>query len=58
VAVCSWFTLRERAMLGDTGASLIGGLIAVSVYGEFRSISAAIERVPLIQRLDSLGRVN
>jgi UDP-GlcNAc:undecaprenyl-phosphate/decaprenyl-phosphate GlcNAc-1-phosphate transferase len=79
VAVCSWFTLRERAMLGDTGASLIGGmmgvllvttlsalgialafggLIVISLYGEFRSLSAAIERVPLLDRLDSLGRVN
>jgi UDP-GlcNAc:undecaprenyl-phosphate/decaprenyl-phosphate GlcNAc-1-phosphate transferase len=72
-------TLRERAMLGDSGASLIGAvagvacitalgpagtaialsaLIAISLYGEFRSISAAIERVPLLERLDSLGRVN
>jgi UDP-GlcNAc:undecaprenyl-phosphate GlcNAc-1-phosphate transferase len=72
-------TLRERAMLGDSGASLIGGaagvaavsalglagtaialaaLIAISLYGEFRSISAAIERVPLLERLDSLGRSN
>jgi UDP-GlcNAc:undecaprenyl-phosphate/decaprenyl-phosphate GlcNAc-1-phosphate transferase len=79
VAVCAWFTLRERAMLGDTGASLIGGmigvllvtalsplgiglalaaLIAISLYGEFRSLSRAIERVPLLYRLDSLGRVN
>jgi UDP-GlcNAc:undecaprenyl-phosphate/decaprenyl-phosphate GlcNAc-1-phosphate transferase len=79
LAVCSWFTLRERAMLGDTGASMIGGmigvllvttlsapgihlalagLIVISVYGEFRSISSAIERVPLLYRLDSLGRVN
>jgi UDP-GlcNAc:undecaprenyl-phosphate/decaprenyl-phosphate GlcNAc-1-phosphate transferase len=79
VAACAWLTLRERAMLGDTGASLIGGmigvllvttlsvpgvgvalagLIAISLYGEFRSISAAIERVPLFHRLDSLGRVN
>jgi UDP-GlcNAc:undecaprenyl-phosphate/decaprenyl-phosphate GlcNAc-1-phosphate transferase len=79
VALCSWLTLSERAMLGDTGASLIGGmigvllvttlsaagivialagLIAISLYGEFRSISAAIERVPLLYRLDSLGRVN
>jgi UDP-GlcNAc:undecaprenyl-phosphate/decaprenyl-phosphate GlcNAc-1-phosphate transferase len=77
VAMCSWFTLRERAMLGDTGASLLGGmigvllvttlsaagtilalagLIVISLYGEFRSISAAIERVPLLERLDSLGR--
>jgi UDP-GlcNAc:undecaprenyl-phosphate/decaprenyl-phosphate GlcNAc-1-phosphate transferase len=79
VAVCSFLTLRERAMLGDVGASLIGGmigvllattlsglgigvalagLIVISLYGEFRSISAAVERVPLLQRLDSLGRVN
>jgi hypothetical protein len=79
VAVCAWLTLSERAMLGDTGASLIGGmigvllvttlsplgiaialaaLIAISLYGEFRSLTAAIERVPPLQRLDSLGRVN
>jgi UDP-GlcNAc:undecaprenyl-phosphate/decaprenyl-phosphate GlcNAc-1-phosphate transferase len=72
-------TLRERAMLGDCGASLIGAvvgvacvtalgpagsaislaaLIAISLYGEFRSISATIERVPLLERLDSLGRSN
>ena len=79
VAVCAGLTLRERAMLGDSGASLVGamvgvvlvatlsvpalwlalaGLIAISLYGEFRSISSAIERVPLLDRLDSLGRVN
>ena len=79
VAVGAWLTLRERAMLGDSGASLIGAmigvllvttlsvpamwcalalLIAISLYGEFRSISSAVERVPLLQRLDSLGRVN
>ncbi len=77
-AVGAWFTLRERAMLGDTGSNMIGALIgiwlvttlsdpgryvalgvlvALTVYGEFRSISAAIERVPLLRRLDSLGRV-
>ena len=79
VAVCAWLTLRERAMLGDSGASLIGGmigvvmvtalaapgtyatlaaLIAISLYGEFRSISSAIRGVPLLHRLDSLGRGN
>ena len=79
VAVGAWFTLRERAMLGDTGSYLVGALIgiclvttlsdparlvalallvALTVYGEFRSLSAAIERIPLIRRLDSLGRVN
>ena len=79
VAGCSLLTLRERAMLGDSGASLIGGLIgiclvttagppaiylassvlaALAIYGEFRSIAAWIERVPLLQRLDSLGRAS
>jgi UDP-GlcNAc:undecaprenyl-phosphate/decaprenyl-phosphate GlcNAc-1-phosphate transferase len=79
VAVCAWLTLRERAMLGDSGASLIGGMVgillvttlsaaalwlalaaltAISLYGEFRSISSAIKGVPLLEQLDSLGRSN
>ncbi|MBM3667977.1 MAG: hypothetical protein FJW90_10980 [Actinobacteria bacterium] len=79
VIVGAAFTLRERAMLGDTGSNLIGALIgiwlvttlsdpgrlialgllaALTIYGEFRSISSAIERVPLLKQLDSLGRVN
>jgi UDP-N-acetylmuramyl pentapeptide phosphotransferase/UDP-N-acetylglucosamine-1-phosphate transferase len=79
VVLGAWFTLHERAMLGDSGASVIGGmagivlvttmsqpvaaialagLIAISLYGEFRSISSAIERIPLLDRLDSLGRAN
>ena len=77
VLVGAWFTLRERAMLGDTGSNLLGAvagiwllttldgeerlialaaLVAVTVYGEVRSISAAIERVPPLRWLDSLGR--
>ena len=77
VIVGAWFTLRERAMLGDTGSNLIGALIGIwlvttlsdpgrlialgvlvclTIYGEFRSISAAIERVPPLAWLDSLGR--
>lgn len=77
VAVGAWFTLRERAMLGDTGSNLVGALAGVSLlvtlgdtarlvalvvvaamtlYGEFRSITALIERVPLLRHLDSLGR--
>jgi hypothetical protein len=71
------FTLRERAMLGDTGSNLLGAvggvwllttlgpdarLIALAavtgltIYGELRSISAAIESVPPLRWLDSLGR--
>jgi UDP-N-acetylmuramyl pentapeptide phosphotransferase/UDP-N-acetylglucosamine-1-phosphate transferase len=69
--------LRERAMLGDVGSNLLGGLAGiwlllalgtegeaialgvlalVTLYGEFRSISALVEKNPLLRRLDSLGR--
>lgn len=78
VLVGAAFTLRERAMLGDTGSNLVGALAGISllvalpeagrlvalaivaaltVYGEFRSISQAVERVPPLRVLDSLGRV-
>ena len=77
VIVGAYFTLREKAMLGDTGSNVVGALIgiwlvttlsdpgrlvalgllvALTVYGEFRSISAAIERIPPLRWLDSLGR--
>jgi UDP-GlcNAc:undecaprenyl-phosphate GlcNAc-1-phosphate transferase len=79
VLVVAAFTLRERAMLGDTGANLVGALagvtlvvslgetaryvalgivLAVNIYGEFRSISRTIDGVPLLRSLDSLGRVD
>jgi len=77
VLVGAWFTLRERAMLGDTGSNLLGAIAGVwllttlgadgrlvalaivaglTIYGELRSISAAIETVPPLRWLDSLGR--
>jgi hypothetical protein len=77
ILVGAAFTLRERAMLGDTGSNLVGavagvwllttldetgrlialGLIAlITLYGEFRSISAAISSIPPLRLLDSLGR--
>jgi UDP-GlcNAc:undecaprenyl-phosphate GlcNAc-1-phosphate transferase len=31
-------------------------MLAVTIYGEFRSITALVERFPLLQKLDSLGR--
>jgi hypothetical protein len=77
VLVGAWLTLRERAMLGDTGSNLIGAVagvwllttlggsgrlialalaLALTIYGELRSISATVERVPPLRWLDSLGR--
>jgi len=77
ILVGAWLTLRERAMLGDTGSNLIGAVagvwlltilggdarlialvvvVALTIYGELRSISATIESVPPLRWLDSLGR--
>jgi UDP-GlcNAc:undecaprenyl-phosphate/decaprenyl-phosphate GlcNAc-1-phosphate transferase len=79
VLVGAWFTLHERAMLGDTGSNLIGAIggvwllttldetgrlialaivVALTVYGELRSISQAIDSIPPLRSLDSVGRVN
>jgi UDP-GlcNAc:undecaprenyl-phosphate/decaprenyl-phosphate GlcNAc-1-phosphate transferase len=77
IVIVGAYDLRERAMLGDTGSNLIGGVaglwmvlstgvaglavwlaivLALTVYGEFRSLNAAIERMPLLRQIDSLGR--
>jgi UDP-GlcNAc:undecaprenyl-phosphate/decaprenyl-phosphate GlcNAc-1-phosphate transferase len=75
--VAGVYDLRERAMLGDTGANLLGALaglwlvltlsqsgqlialallVAITLYGELRSISALVERTPGLRALDSWGR--
>lgn len=72
-----WFTLREKAMLGDTGSNLAGalagvvlltalddtarlialGVVAVlTVFAEFWSITRAVEKLPPLRFIDSLGR--
>ena len=44
-------------VLGDDGRLIaLIAVIALTVYGEFRSISATIDRVPPLRALDSLGR--
>jgi hypothetical protein len=79
VLVGAGFTLRERAMLGDTGSNLVGALAgvamlvtlgdtgrwialalvaALTIFGEFRSISKSIDSIPPLRWLDSLGRVS
>jgi UDP-GlcNAc:undecaprenyl-phosphate GlcNAc-1-phosphate transferase len=43
--------------LGPTGEAIALGVLAVlTLYGEFRSISAAVDRNPLTRWLDSIGR--
>lgn len=77
VIVVGWLTLRERAMLGDSGSNLIGAVagvllvlllsdfgrivalavvVALTIYGEFFSITRTIERIPPLRWLDNLGR--
>jgi UDP-GlcNAc:undecaprenyl-phosphate/decaprenyl-phosphate GlcNAc-1-phosphate transferase len=43
--------------LGPTGEAVALGVLALlTLYGEFRSISALVERNPFLRRLDSFGR--
>jgi hypothetical protein len=44
--------------LSATGEAVaLVALVLITVYAEFRSISAVVERNPLLRRLDSIGRV-
>ena len=46
------------ATLSTTGQAIALAVMAVvTVYGEFRSISALVERTPGLRQLDSLGRI-
>jgi len=51
--VVLWLVLT----LGTVGQAVaLAVVLAMTVYGEFRSISALVDRNPLLRQLDSLGR--
>lgn len=61
VLVGAWFTLRERAMLGDTGSNLLGAIAGVwlltSLGGDERLIAlAALAALTLYGELRSISR--
>jgi UDP-GlcNAc:undecaprenyl-phosphate GlcNAc-1-phosphate transferase len=73
VAVGAYFTLRESgsnaigalagimlvtALSDDARLIALGVIAALTIYGEFRSLAAAIDRLPPLKQLDSLGRVD
>ncbi|MEA2404097.1 MAG: hypothetical protein QOE08_744, partial [Thermoleophilaceae bacterium] len=33
-------------------------MVAATVYGEFRSIAALIDRTPVLRHIDSIGRIS
>lgn len=50
--------LRSVHRLGSRSRwSLVGALAALTLYGERRSIGAAIERTPVLRELDAWGRI-
>jgi UDP-N-acetylmuramyl pentapeptide phosphotransferase/UDP-N-acetylglucosamine-1-phosphate transferase len=53
-AVAGIWLVLSLSTEGEAVALVV--LAAITLYGEFRSINALVERNPLLRRLDSIGR--
>jgi UDP-GlcNAc:undecaprenyl-phosphate/decaprenyl-phosphate GlcNAc-1-phosphate transferase len=53
-AIAGWWMLLAMGSAAELVALVI--VAALTAYGEFRSMSTAIERTPVLRELDSLGR--
>jgi UDP-GlcNAc:undecaprenyl-phosphate/decaprenyl-phosphate GlcNAc-1-phosphate transferase len=54
-AVAGLWLVLTLSTIGQ--AIALGLMLVATVYGEFRSISALIEKTPLVRQLDSVGRL-
>jgi hypothetical protein len=47
----------ELVLTGTVGLAVAAAvLLAITAYGEFRSLNALVERTPILRHLDSIGR--
>jgi UDP-N-acetylmuramyl pentapeptide phosphotransferase/UDP-N-acetylglucosamine-1-phosphate transferase len=55
-AIAGLLLVLTLSTLGQAIALAV--MLAVTVYGEFRSIARVIDRAPVLRHLDSLGRIS
>ena len=55
-AIAGFWLVMTLSTLGQAIALAL--LVAITVYAEFRSLSALVDRNPLLRRLDSWGRLS
>ncbi|HEX8066470.1 MAG TPA: hypothetical protein VF520_08085 [Thermoleophilaceae bacterium] len=55
-AVAGLWLLMSLSLTGQ--AIAVAVMAAITVYGEFRSISEVVDRAPVLRHLDSLGRIS
>jgi UDP-GlcNAc:undecaprenyl-phosphate/decaprenyl-phosphate GlcNAc-1-phosphate transferase len=53
-ALAGWWLVLVLSLTGQAIALAL--LLSITVFGEFRSISALVEKTPGLRALDSLGR--